>query len=79
MLPLLIAPLTEQLPKCQYCGSELMCELQVLSALISKLMFINGDATPIEYGNVMIWTCVKNCWDTPDKMRLEHVIVQKEI
>lgn len=78
-LPLLIAPLTEAIPKCQYCGSDLLCELQILPTLISKLQFVNSDPSPIEFGNVLVFTCTNNCWDTPDKMRLEHIIVQKEI
>lgn len=78
-LPLLIAPMSESIPKCQYCGSETLCEIQILSTLIAKLQFVNGDPAPIEYGNILIFTCLNSCWDTPDKMRLEHVIVQKEI
>ncbi|XP_055325136.1 programmed cell death protein 2-like [Sitodiplosis mosellana] len=78
-LPLLISPLVEALPKCQYCGTELLCEIQILPTLISKLQFVTGEPSPIEFGNVLVFTCTKSCWDTPDKMRLEHVIVQKEI
>lgn len=77
--PLLIAPLAEPIPKCLYCGSELICEIQILPTLISKLNFVNDDPSPIEYGNVLIFTCVNSCWDTPDKMRFETIIVQKEI
>lgn len=78
--PLLIAPLTEPIPKCPNCGGETICELQILSTLIPKLrMQQNDDAAPIEYGNVLIFTCRNSCWDTPDKMRYESIIVQKEI
>ncbi|XP_031631672.1 programmed cell death protein 2-like [Contarinia nasturtii] len=78
-LPLLIAPLIEPIPKCQYCGNELLCEVQILPTLISKLQFVNGEPSPIEFGNVLVFTCTKSCWDTPDKMRFEHIIIQKEI
>ncbi|KAG4067032.1 hypothetical protein HA402_000023 [Bradysia odoriphaga] len=79
-LPLLIAPLSDiNLPtKCQNCGHELICEMQLLPSIIPKLQFINGDPAPIEFGNVLIFTCVQSCWDTPDKMRVEHVVVQVE-
>ncbi|XP_055384872.1 programmed cell death protein 2-like [Condylostylus longicornis] len=77
-LPLLIAPLTENVPKCQYCGGECICEIQILPSLIPLLKFQNNEHTPIEYGNVLIFTCLKSCWDTPDKMRIENVIVQQE-
>lgn len=78
-LPLLIAPLAEPIPKCQNCGGDVLCEIQILPTLITKLRFANGDPTPMEYGNVLIFACAKSCWDTPDKMRPEHVIVQPEI
>lgn len=77
-MPLLIAPLQEPIPQCQNCGGDVLCEVQVLSTLISKLRFPNNEPVPIEYGNVLIYTCTKSCWDTPDKMRLEHIIVQQE-
>lgn len=76
--PLLIAPLNEQIPKCQYCGSDCICEIQILPTIIPKLKLDNNETAPIEFGNVLIFTCLKSCWDTPDKMRLEHVIVQQE-
>lgn len=78
-LPLLTSPLSEQIPKCQYCRSDLICELQILPTIIQCLKFeLNGEATPIEFGNVLIFTCSKSCWDTPDKMRFEYVVVQPE-
>lgn len=78
-MPLLIAPLKDFKPKCPNCGDEMLCEVQVLPTLIPKLRFGNGDPAPIEFGNVLVYTCQQSCWDTPDKMRMEHVIVQKEI
>nr|XP_016941739.1 programmed cell death protein 2-like [Drosophila suzukii] len=78
-LPLLVAPLTEPLPKCQNCKGETICEVQLLPTLIPKLRFqVNGCNAPIEYGNVLVFTCLKSCWDTPDLMRYEHVVVQSE-
>lgn len=77
--PLLPAPLTESVPKCPNCGSDTIPEVQILPTLIPKLRLENGDAAPIEYGNVLVFTCLKSCWDTPDKMRMENVIVQPEL
>uniref|UniRef100_A0A336MIW4 CSON002202 protein n=1 Tax=Culicoides sonorensis TaxID=179676 RepID=A0A336MIW4_CULSO len=76
--PLLIGPLKETIQKCQNCGGDVICELQVLPSLIPKLKFENNEAVPIDFGNVLVYTCMKSCWDTPDKMRLEKVIVQQE-
>ncbi|XP_017041084.1 programmed cell death protein 2-like [Drosophila ficusphila] len=78
-LPLLVAPLTEPLPKCQNCKGETICEVQLLPTLIPKLRFqLNGCNAPIEFGNVLVFTCLKSCWDTPDLMRYEHIVVQSE-
>uniref|UniRef100_A0A182NS95 Programmed cell death protein 2 C-terminal domain-containing protein n=1 Tax=Anopheles dirus TaxID=7168 RepID=A0A182NS95_9DIPT len=80
-IPLLIAPIREVTvaPHCQYCNSEMICEIQLLPTMIEKLRFeVNGERTPIDYGNVLVWTCGKSCWDTPDRMRQELVLVQNE-
>ncbi|XP_067618998.1 programmed cell death protein 2-like [Eurosta solidaginis] len=78
-LPLLVAPLSEPIPKCANCNGETICEVQILSTLIPKLRLQqNNEPIPIEYGNVLVFTCLKCCWDTPDKMRYERVIVQAE-
>ncbi|XP_059620940.1 programmed cell death protein 2-like [Phlebotomus argentipes] len=77
-VPLLISYLKESIPKCTYCGSDLICELQLLPTIIPHLQLENCDQAPIEFGNVLIYTCSKSCWDTPDKMRIENVIVQEE-
>ncbi|XP_016979129.1 programmed cell death protein 2-like [Drosophila rhopaloa] len=78
-LPLLVAPLTEPLPKCPNCKGETICEVQLLPTLIPKLRFqLNDCNAPIEYGNVLVFTCLKSCWDTPDLMRYEHIVVQSE-
>ncbi|XP_034487773.1 programmed cell death protein 2-like [Drosophila innubila] len=77
--PLLVAPLNEPLPKCPNCKGETICEVQLLPTLIPKLRFQqNSCNAPIEYGNALVFTCLKSCWDTPDQMRYEHVVVQSE-
>ena len=78
--PILIAPLKELLsPVCQHCGHEMICEVQILPTIIEKLRLeATGESAPIDFGNVLVWTCVKSCWDTPDKMRTEQVVVQQE-
>ncbi|KFB37457.1 AGAP001972-PA-like protein [Anopheles sinensis] len=80
-VPLLISPIKDITipPQCQYCKSEMICEVQLLPTLIDKLRFeVNDERAPIDFGNVLVWTCVKSCWDTPDKMRQELVLVQTE-
>lgn len=79
--PLLIAPLKELVvpPLCQHCKQEMICEIQILPTLIEKLRLeATGQQVPIDFGNVLVWTCVKSCWDTPDRMRAEMVLVQQE-
>lgn len=78
--PLLIAPLkfVENVQKCQNCGCDTICEIQILPTLIPKLRLDNNEPAPIDFGNVLIFTCAKSCWDTPDKMRIETVVVQQE-
>ncbi|XP_075147850.1 programmed cell death 2 like trus [Haematobia irritans] len=78
-LPLLIAPLQEPTPKCPNCNGDTICEVQILSTLIPKLkMQQSNENAPLEFGNVLVFTCLKSCWDTPDKMRYEKVLVQAE-
>lgn len=76
--PLLIAPLRETVEKCQNCGGEVICELQILPTIIPKLKLENGESAVFDFGNVLVFTCAKSCWDTPDKMRLEAIVVQQE-
>lgn len=76
--PLLIAPLIENVQKCKNCGCDTVCEIQILPTLIPKLKLDNNEPAPIDFGNVLIFTCAKSCWDTPDKMRIENVVVQQE-
>lgn len=82
-LPLLASPLPDQRPPvtaCANCAGPLLCEVQLLPTVIPKLRFaVNGDAAPMEFGNVLVFTCQKSCWDTPDRMRFELVVVQPEI
>ncbi|XP_030370260.1 programmed cell death protein 2-like [Scaptodrosophila lebanonensis] len=78
-LPLLVEPLKEPILKCQNCKSETICEVQLLPTLIPTLRFQqDGSYAPIEFGTVLVFTCLKSCWDTPDKMRYEHIVVQSE-
>lgn len=55
-------------------------ELQVLPTLIPKLTLQpqNEEKFQIEFGTVMIFTCLKSCWSSTDSYREEHIIVQAE-
>lgn len=55
-------------------------EIQILPTLISKLTLqprVEKDFQ-IEFGTVLIYTCVRSCWSSLDLYREEHVIVQAE-
>lgn len=71
--------MTEVVQKCSNCNGDVICEIQILPTIIPKLKLENNDSAPLEFGNILVFTCIKNCWDTPDKMRIENVVVQQEI
>ena len=50
--------------RCPACQGPLLCEVQLLPSLIPSLKFEGGvgSETPIEFGSVMVYTCVKSCW-----------------
>lgn len=59
-----------EVPKCQYCGSERIFELQILPQLIyylkvseRKIDILSDDRgyTPIEWGNLIIYSCKNSC------------------
>ncbi|XP_066598322.1 programmed cell death protein 2-like [Prorops nasuta] len=77
---LLLHPLNESIGRCEYCGDELIFEVQILPTLIPKLILHpRTDANfQIEYGTVLIYTCLRSCWSQTDSYKEEHVIVQAE-
>jgi len=78
--PLLVR--TDQaLPKkCRHCSGPVICELQILSTLIPWLTFKEGENPPgIEFGTVLVYTCLASC-PTGDKGYLtELVVMQPEL
>ncbi|CAK9820859.1 Programmed cell death protein 2-like [Anthophora plagiata] len=78
--PLLLYPISGCVGKCRHCGGEMIFEVQVLPTLISKLILQPRVEKnfQIEFGTVLIYTCVRSCWSPLDLYREEHVIVQAE-
>ncbi|XP_034174091.1 programmed cell death 2 like trus [Osmia lignaria lignaria] len=78
--PLILYPISGYVGKCQHCGSEMTFEVQILPTLISKLILQPRTEKnfQIEFGTVLIYTCVRSCWSPMDLYREEHVIVQAE-
>ncbi|XP_055872308.1 programmed cell death protein 2-like [Biomphalaria glabrata] len=62
--PLLVSIMDSSLtiPNCPYCGCQRIFELQLLPSLIPWLKTENGSDVEIDYGTVMIYTCLNNCW-----------------
>ncbi|KAK2584828.1 hypothetical protein KPH14_007140 [Odynerus spinipes] len=78
--PLLLYPMSNCIGRCRHCGSEMTFELQVLPTLIPKLILQprNEENFQIEFGTVLIFTCLKSCWSLTDSCREEHVVIQAE-
>ncbi|XP_012527572.1 programmed cell death protein 2-like [Monomorium pharaonis] len=80
LAPLLLYPLSGCIGKCRHCGDEMTFELQVLPTIIPKLILNPRSERifQIEFGTVLIYTCVRSCWSATDSYREEHVVVQAE-
>ncbi|XP_014600105.1 PREDICTED: programmed cell death protein 2-like [Polistes canadensis] len=78
--PILLYPMSGCVGKCRHCGAEMIFELQVLPTLIPKLILQpqSEENFQIEFGTVLIFTCLKSCWSSTDSYREEHIIVQAE-
>ncbi|XP_076175391.1 programmed cell death 2 like trus isoform X2 [Ptiloglossa arizonensis] len=78
--PLLLYPISGYVGKCKHCGGEMIFEVQILPTLISTLILQprSEQNFQIEFGNVLVYTCIRSCWSTTDLYREEHVIVQAE-
>jgi len=86
--PLPMKPLGEKeldLPKCNQCRSKKVYELQILPTLVTMLNISSnaGDTgqkiSNIDFGTVMVFSCLKSCWsDTEPKMIEETIVLQQE-
>ncbi|XP_058789120.1 programmed cell death protein 2-like [Phymastichus coffea] len=78
--PLLLYPMGGCIGRCRHCGDEMNFELQILPTLIPKLKLNTRSDRyfQLEFGTILIFTCVRSCWSTTDSYREEHVIVQAE-
>ncbi|XP_015590316.1 programmed cell death protein 2-like [Cephus cinctus] len=78
--PLLLYPMGGCTGRCRHCGDEMIFELQILPTIIPKLKLNPRHERnfQIEFGTVLIYTCVRSCWSATDSYREEHVIVQAE-
>ncbi|KAH0951038.1 hypothetical protein HN011_010586 [Eciton burchellii] len=81
--PLLLYPLSGCIGKCRHCGDEMTFELQILPTIIPKLILNprnerNSAPFQIEFGTILIYTCIRSCWSVTDSYREEHIVVQAE-
>lgn len=78
--PLLISPLQDVPRKCKNCQGELIFEMQVLSTLIPnlRLQADENNGSRIEFGTVLIFTCLRSCWSSDANFREEEIVVQAE-
>lgn len=77
--PLFLYPAEDVPLRCEHCTSDLVYELQLLPTLISRLQLHGSGLGHIEYGTVFILACKQSCWNSQDKVRSEHVLVQREL
>ncbi len=76
---------------CNYCHGPTICEIQLLPTLIPSLKLVSdtqgaakneafaGGASDLEFGNVLVYTCLNSCWsDGENDYRRETVLVEAE-
>ncbi|XP_074650957.1 programmed cell death protein 2-like [Tubulanus polymorphus] len=85
--PLLIHKhFTPQQTTCKYCNSKQVYEMQLMPGLIQFLKYqtFNGDsaaaaaaaAVVVEFGTVLIYTCMNSCWSETDSVKEETCLLQ---
>ncbi|CAL4085763.1 unnamed protein product, partial [Meganyctiphanes norvegica] len=65
--------------KCSHCGAPTIPELQITPQAIINLKVASVTGTPLEFGTVVVYSCVDSCWIDTDPWRQENVIVQCEV
>ncbi|XP_015522631.2 programmed cell death protein 2-like [Neodiprion pinetum] len=77
---LLPYPMAGSVGRCKHCGEEITFELQILSTVIPKLKLATQQEQDfqIEFGTVLIYTCLRSCWSSTDTYRDETIIVLPE-
>ena len=78
--PLLLYPAQDFPVTCVHCHNKMFFEIQVLPTLVSKLRLLGpgGEGVHLEFGTVLVFTCLKSCWTTTDTWREERIVVQAE-
>ncbi|KAL7639466.1 UNVERIFIED_CONTAM: hypothetical protein RMT77_009967 [Armadillidium vulgare] len=70
------SPLVRKL--CDYCGGRLIFEAQIMPQLVSCLRVKEFNGIVLEFGTVVIFTCMASCWAEGDVVRQEVCFVQSE-
>ncbi|KAB7495250.1 Programmed cell death protein 2-like [Armadillidium nasatum] len=70
------SPLASKL--CDYCGGRLIFEAQIMPQLVSCLRVKEFNGIVLEFGTVVIFTCMSSCWAEGDIVRQEVCFVQSE-
>ena len=77
----------QMVPVCDSCGTRRTFELQLMPALVSLLRpggptpdpdEPTPDPAPLEFGTVMVYTCVGSCWTAGSSPREEFVFLQDD-
>lgn len=70
---------SEVATKCQHCGGAMTFEMQITPQLILHLNVPGVQGTPLEFGNVVLFTCSASCWNEKDTVKQEAIVVQCEV
>ncbi|XP_035695876.1 programmed cell death protein 2-like isoform X1 [Branchiostoma floridae] len=67
-------------PPCSNCGGQRDFELQLMPTMISILSTqgANSSDPMLEFGTVLVYTCVRSCWTQQSVSCVEHVVVQAD-
>ena len=59
----------------------MLCEVQLLPTLIHSLKLKDGASgfiSNLEFGNLLVFTCLKSCWDDQLHYRREQIWLEAE-
>ncbi|XP_054266645.1 programmed cell death protein 2-like [Macrosteles quadrilineatus] len=77
--PLFLYPPSDVPRCCQHCHGDLVFELQLLPTLITRLQLSGSGSGHIEFGTVLVLSCLRSCWAVEDVARTEYILVQREM
>jgi hypothetical protein len=73
-------PPREPLPRCRSCGAPRRFEFQILPTFFNSLALGLGlEWIAPDFGNVVVYTCTRSCWEKNDSFKTEFCLYQPEL